>query len=206
MSARGSQQQSTATASIPLNLSFGNFDFDETKRLGQRGGGVRELAKSLRRAQRQAAAHSQMLKNRGGLEQRNAELLGTAMRRAAGERVKDDPKRLAKALAKRRSKKRTSARKWAGRLEQIQQSVDNVVEDRATTRAKKRRVGKTGGDSGKKKAAKTFGDKGNRKGNNKKGRRGGGVGPSTGKKGRVGGFAKKGAAPTGKKGRPKGSK
>ncbi|KAH9597105.1 Ribosomal RNA-processing protein 14/surfeit locus protein 6 [Trypanosoma melophagium] len=127
----------TATSSnddIPINLSFGNFEFEDMKRLGRRGGGVREIAALLRHAQRQSAAHSHMLRSREGLEQRNADLLDTAMRRAAGVKVKDDPKRLAKALAKRRNKKRSSAKKWAERLQKLQKSVDNVVEDRSTAR------------------------------------------------------------------------
>ncbi|KEG06116.1 secreted protein [Trypanosoma grayi] len=119
---------------IPLNLSFGNFEFEDMKRLGKRGGGVRELASLLRHAQRQRTAHSALLSTEEGIEQRNAELLGTAMQRAAGMKVKDDPKRLAKALAKRRNKKRSSAKKWAGRLQKLQQSVDSVVEDRTLAR------------------------------------------------------------------------
>nr|CCC95196.1 conserved hypothetical protein [Trypanosoma congolense IL3000] len=132
-----SRRSEGAMKTIPLNLSFGNFEFNESKRFGQRGGGMRELSAALRKAQQRAAIHSQMLQRKGGLEERNADLLGTAIRRAAGERVKDDPKRLAKALAKRRSKKRSSAKKWAGRLEQIKKSVDNVVEEKGTSRAKK---------------------------------------------------------------------
>ncbi|KAH8606245.1 putative Surfeit locus protein 6 [Trypanosoma vivax] len=128
------------SSSIPINLSFGNFEFDEIKRTGQRGGGVRELSRSLRRAQQRAALHTQLLYTPGGVEERNAELLDTATRRAAGEKVKDDPKRLAKALARRRNKKRRSAKKWTRRMEQLKQSVDDVLEERARKRKAGRRT------------------------------------------------------------------
>ncbi|EKF39469.1 hypothetical protein MOQ_000296 [Trypanosoma cruzi marinkellei] len=137
----------TGADEIPLNLSFGNFEFEEMKRVGRRGGGVRELATLLRHAKRQTEAHASMLGSEEGLERRQADLLDTAMRRAVGVKVKDDPKRLARALAKRRNKKRSSAKKWAERLEKLQSSVNTVVEDRTMARqaARMRREGKERG-------------------------------------------------------------
>ncbi|RNF07581.1 secreted protein [Trypanosoma rangeli] len=133
---------------IPLNLSFGNFEFEEMKRVGQRGGGVRELASLLRHAKRQTESHASLLGSETGLEKRQADLLDIALRRASGAKVKDDPKRLAKALAKRRNKKRRSAKKWAGRIEKLQQSVNTVVENRTMAR-QAARMGREGKEKGK---------------------------------------------------------
>jgi hypothetical protein len=126
---------------VPLDLSFGNFEFQEMKSLGKRGGGVRELSSLLRQARRKASTHAEMLHTREGAEMRSNELLSAAMQRAAGLKVKDDAQRITKALAKRRSKKRQSAKKWAKRIKGLEDSVENVVKDRSiqkqTMRARK---------------------------------------------------------------------
>ncbi|KAG5503460.1 hypothetical protein JKF63_05599 [Porcisia hertigi] len=116
---------------VPLDLSFGNFDFQEMKSLGKRGGGVRELSSLLRQARRKAVTHADMLHTRLGAEKRSEDLLCAAMQRSAGLKVKDDPHRIAKALAKRRSKKRQSAKRWAKRIKHLKDSVENVVKDRS---------------------------------------------------------------------------
>ncbi|RNF20831.1 uncharacterized protein Tco025E_03722 [Trypanosoma conorhini] len=142
--ATGAAAAGAGEGALPLNLSFGNFEFEAMKSVGRRGGGARELASLLRHAKRQTAAHASQLGSAAGLERRQADLLDVALRRAAGAKVKDDPKRLAKALARRRNKKRSSAKKWAGRMEKLQQSVNTVVEDRTMARqaARMRREGK----------------------------------------------------------------
>ncbi|KAG5478010.1 hypothetical protein LSCM4_05408 [Leishmania orientalis] len=131
---------------VPLDLSFGNFEFQEMKSLGKRGGGVRELSSLLRQARRKAATHSNMLHTRQGAEMRSEDLLSAAMQRLAGIKVKDDPHRIAKALAKRRSKKRQSAKRWAKRIKSLEDSVENVVKDRSiqkqTMRARKEAKGR----------------------------------------------------------------
>ncbi|CAG9574588.1 conserved hypothetical protein [Leishmania major strain Friedlin] len=171
---------------VPLDLSFGNFEFQEMKSLGKRGGGVRELSSLLRQARRKAAAHAGMLHTRQGAEMRSEDLLTAAMQRSAGMKVKDDPHRIAKALARRRSKKRQSAKRWARRIRHLEDSVENVVKDRsiqkqtmkarkeAKIRAKEKKREATGGggtgrgsDRGKKTGAKkqkSFGGKQQRKG------------------------------------------
>ncbi|KAG5477772.1 hypothetical protein LSCM1_05070 [Leishmania martiniquensis] len=116
---------------VPLDLSFGNFEFQEMKSLGKRGGGVRELSSLLRQVHRTAATHSDMLQTRQGAEMRSEDLLASAMQRLAGVKVKDDPHRIAKALAKRRSKKRQSARRWAKRVKSLEDSVESAVKDRS---------------------------------------------------------------------------
>lgn len=126
---------------VPVNLSFGNFAFQALETVGQRGGGVRELSSLLRQARRRASSQRDQLRTRKGIEERNDYLLSTAMQRAAGKKIKDDPHKLNKALAKRRSKKKQSAKRWAKRLRQLEDSVENVVKDRSaarqTTRARK---------------------------------------------------------------------
>ncbi|GET88957.1 hypothetical protein, conserved [Leishmania tarentolae] len=116
---------------VPLDLSFGNFEFQEMKSLGKRGGGVRELSSLLRQARRKAATHVDMLHTRQGAEMRSEDLLSAAIQRSAGMKVKDDPHRIAKALAKRRSKKRQSAKRWAKRIQHLEDSVENAVKDRS---------------------------------------------------------------------------
>lgn len=148
---------------VPLDLSFGNFEFQELKSVGKRGGGVRELSSLLRQARRKASSHAEMLHTREGAEMRSNDLLSAAMQRAAGLKVKDDAQKISKALAKRRSKKRQSAKKWAKRMKALEDSVENVVKDRsiqkqtmrarkeAKARAKERKRGAaTGGKAGNK--------------------------------------------------------
>ncbi|CBZ27446.1 conserved hypothetical protein [Leishmania mexicana MHOM/GT/2001/U1103] len=171
---------------VPLDLSFGNFEFQEMKSLGKRGGGVRELSSLLRQARRKAATHADMLHTRQGAEMRSEDMLSAAMQRSAGMKVKDDAHRIAKALAKRRSKKRQSAKRWASRIKRLEDSVENVVKDRsiqrqtmkarkeAKVRAKEKKRETTGGGgagrgsgSGTKMGAKkqkSFGGKKQRKG------------------------------------------
>ncbi|KPI86030.1 hypothetical protein ABL78_4899 [Leptomonas seymouri] len=126
---------------VPLDLSFGNFEFQDMKSLGKRGGGVRELSSLLRQARRKAANYADMLHTREGVEMRSNELLSAALQRAAGLKVKDDAQRISRALAKRRSKKRQSAKRWAKRIKGLEDSVENVVKDRSiqkqTMRARK---------------------------------------------------------------------
>lgn len=160
---------------VPLDLSFGNFEFQELKSVGKRGGGVRELSSLLRQARRKASSHAEMLHTREGAEMRSNDLLSAAMQRAAGLKVKDDAQKISKALAKRRSKKRQSAKKWAKRMKALEDSVENVVKDRsiqkqtmrarkeakARTKEKKRgaATGGKAGDKGGKGRMKGFGGK-----------------------------------------------
>jgi hypothetical protein len=114
-----------------LNLSFGNFDFQDMHSIGQRGGGVRELHSLLRHARRTQAQHAVWMQDGAtGVERRNIDLLRVAMERTQGRKVRDDPKRLTKALAKKRNRKRSSAKKWAERRKKLEASVENVVTDR----------------------------------------------------------------------------
>lgn len=150
---------------VPLDISFGNFEFQEMKSIGKRGGGVRELSSLLRQARRKAATHADMLHTRQGAELRSEDLISAAMQRAAGLKVKDDPHRIAKALAKRRSKKRQSAKRWAKRIKHLEDSVENIVKDRsiqkqtmkawkeAKVRAKEKTREASGGGGGKGSAA-----------------------------------------------------
>ncbi|CCW62554.1 unnamed protein product [Phytomonas sp. EM1] len=119
---------------IPIDISFGNFDFQDMKNVGQRGGGMRELASLLRQARRKVAGHKQLLHSREGIQLRNRDLLSAAAQRAAGIKVKDDPQRLAKSIAKRKSKKRQSAKRWAKRVKHLEDSVENVVKDRSNAK------------------------------------------------------------------------
>lgn len=123
---------------IPVGLSFGNFDFQDMKNIGQRGGGMRELATLLRQARRKATQSNAQLRTREGIQQRNVDLLSTALQRASGKKVKDDAAKLSKAMAKRRSKKRQSAKKWAKRLKTLEDSVENVVRDRSISKQTQR--------------------------------------------------------------------
>eukprot|EP00796_Vickermania_ingenoplastis_P007459 gene7459-5255_t len=174
----------TTEEAIPIDLSFGAFDFQEYHNVGQRGGGVRELSSLLRAARKQHSEKEGQLRSREGVQHRQQDLLQTAMKRALGEKIKDDPARLSKALAKRRSKKRQSAKKWAKRIEALHHSVEKAVED---TRQGKRipKFGKKGGagaKSAKRDAKKGGGGKetsGKQKfgsGKNKGGGKGGGKG------------------------------
>lgn len=151
-----------------MGLSFGNFDFQELKSLGKRGGGVRELSTLLRQARSKATHHSEMLRTRSGAAQRGDDLMQAAMQRASGVKVKDDPHKISKALAKRRNKKRQSAKRWATRIQNLEKSVENVVKDRSIQRqtmrarkeAKKQAKEKRKGGA----AAKTKGPAGSRGG------------------------------------------
>lgn len=120
-----------------ISLSFNNFDFQEMKSIGKKGGGVRELYANLKKARQMQTRHTGMLQSSDGAEERRQQMLSTALDRAAGKKIKDDPKRIAKALAKRRNKKRQSAKKWAQRKRNLQESVDNYVDER---RAQKQRT------------------------------------------------------------------
>ncbi|CAJ1025752.1 Surfeit locus protein 6, putative [Leishmania lindenbergi] len=143
---------------IPLDLSFGNFEFQEMKSLGKRGGGVRELSSLLRQARRKAATHAGMLHTQQGAKMRSEDLLSAAVQRSAGMKVKDDPHLIAKALAKHRRTKRQSAKRWAKRIKHLEDSVENVVKDRSiqkqtmkarkesTARAKEKRREATSGN------------------------------------------------------------
>ncbi|CCW66016.1 unnamed protein product [Phytomonas sp. Hart1] len=119
---------------IPLDISFGNFDFQDLKSVGQRGGGMRELASLLRQARRKVAGHKTLLHSRAGIQMRNRDLLQDAAQRVVGIKVKNDPQRLAKSIAKRKNKKRQSAKRWAKRVKQIEDSVENVVKDRTNAK------------------------------------------------------------------------
>lgn len=132
----------TAEEAIPVHLTFGTFDFQEHHRLGQRGGGVRELAALLRAARHQKRYESVQLSSPSGVSTRSNELLEKALQRAQGKKIKDDPTRIAKALAKRRSKKRASAKKWSERIAALQKSVDDVVTEKEGSRYKGKRKDK----------------------------------------------------------------
>lgn len=121
----------SAEEAIPVNVSFGNFDFHEFHNAQQRGGGVRELSSLLRASRRQKRLDEDRLTTRGGAAERRGDLLKTAMMRLRGEKVKDDPSKLSKALAKRRQRKRQSAKKWAKRIDALHQSVEMAGSERA---------------------------------------------------------------------------
>ena len=133
---RGVKQQRHASVkpAEDVSLSFGNFDFQEMHSLGKRGGGVREIAALLRHARRREKHHAELLSHGSGVAIRNDELIATALQRAAGQKVRDDPHRLVRALAKRRNKKRRSAKKWAERLQHLHESAENVVQERASNK------------------------------------------------------------------------
>ena len=151
---RASSVSSTASeGKIAVNLSFGNIEFQDMKSVGARGGGVRELYSNLRKATKQQAAFSDMLAagQSDSIEYRRKELLATAIVRASGKKVKDDPTRINKALAKRRQKKRQSAKQWAERKRVIRDSVENAVENhkkigQSKTAAKEKRKALKKGD------------------------------------------------------------
>jgi hypothetical protein len=120
------------------NLSFSNFEFNVDKRVGACGGGVRELNALLRESKRKQRAYQAVAGTAEGEDWRNQQLIQTAIRRAAGEKIKDDPKRLTKTLAKRRNKKRVSAKRWAKRNEALKASVDTAVENRLAGKKEKK--------------------------------------------------------------------
>ena len=123
---------------VKLNLSFANVEFQD-RRIGQRGGGIRELHSQLRHAQRTHARQAMMLQSAEGVEERRRELIDVAIQRASGARVRDDPTRLRRKLARKRSQKRSSAKKWAARGKQLQDSIDNAAENRDEEKKKKSR-------------------------------------------------------------------
>ncbi|KPA79165.1 hypothetical protein ABB37_05668 [Leptomonas pyrrhocoris] len=190
---------------VPLDISFGNFEFQEMKSLGKRGGGVRELSSLLRQARRKASNYAEMLHTHEGAEARSGELISAAMQRAAGLKVKDDAQRITRALAKRRSKKRQSAKRWAKRIKGLEDSVENIVKDRsiqkqtmrarkdAKVRAKEKKRGVAPGSGGK---SGKGGDKGG-----KGGKTGFGGKKSSKKQAAAGGKHKKGGKGGGRKGR-----
>lgn len=140
--------------------------------MGQRGGGVRELSTLLRAARQEKVEREKQLSSRDGVAVRANDLLSRATKRAQGEKIKDDPVRLAKALAKRKSKKRQSAKKWASRIEALHKSVENVVADRQKNKYKGKRKDKKAAD-GKKGGKFDSKKKGSIGGNNKGKGRGG---------------------------------
>lgn len=115
--------------------------------------------------------YDEQLSSRDGIAVRANDLLSKATKRAQGEKIKDDPVRLAKALAKRKSKKRQSAKKWASRLEALHKSVENVVADRQKNKYKGKRRDKKAADGKKSPGGKggKFDAKGGKGGKLKKG-------------------------------------
>lgn len=185
----------------PESLSFGNFEFQEEKRvLTGKGGGVRELHTLLAKAKRQQTRARNDL---GAAVSHQKELFDAALVRSTGKRIKDDPVRLQKALAKRRNKKRKSAKQWAERRQQLEASVEDAVQtaregksvkDLLNSDNRKRRLKheeakkaakKSERGSGKSSGKKDFGKKG--AGKAKGSKRGGAGGRGRGGGGRGGG-------------------
>lgn len=183
-----SSSSSSAAATATPHLSFGNFDFQEFHRIGQRGGGVRELHSLLRAARgKKHYQDGELLKSRRGAEERKGSLLHTAVLRASGTKVKDDPVKLSRALAKRRQKKRQSAKRWAKRVEALEKSVDSCVKD--FREGKKKKSGFLSNKEAKKKSKLALKEAsgGGKKGGGRDrggGRSGGGRGGGGGKRGR----------------------
>ena len=120
-----------------MPLSFGHFEFQTDKPVGQRGGGVRELHSLLKHARRKQVRDSVLMQSERGVAHRGEGMLHTALLRVQGHKVKDDASRIAKTLAKRRTKKRKSAKEWAKRRDALQHSVDNILESRHGNKVEK---------------------------------------------------------------------
>jgi hypothetical protein len=126
-----SSSTSSAGFNTPgLNLSFGNFEFREifNSQEGKKGGGIRKLYIDLSRAKKERARMDVALQTEEGLEERRGNLIGKAISRMGGEKIRDDATYLSRKLQKRRSKKRKSAKEWAKRKDDLQKSVDEAVE------------------------------------------------------------------------------
>eukprot|EP00672_Neobodo_designis_P024761 CAMPEP_0174839690 /NCGR_PEP_ID=MMETSP1114-20130205/8207_1 /TAXON_ID=312471 /ORGANISM="Neobodo designis, Strain CCAP 1951/1" /LENGTH=278 /DNA_ID=CAMNT_0016073817 /DNA_START=32 /DNA_END=869 /DNA_ORIENTATION=+ len=117
------------SAPTESSMSFNTFEFQEEKTSQKRGGGVREIHVLLSKARKAQRRHEAVAGTYAGEQARLESALETAAQRITGTKIRDDPTRLARALAKRKQKKRKSAKQWAARVEALEKSVDDAVED-----------------------------------------------------------------------------
>lgn len=147
----GAEGSSKASASTPVDLSFGVLDTSgatgldkATSKLDKRPRQVKALKgllakaeanqaklEALRASKQEAAAQS--------MEQSAA--WEAALKRAKGEKVKDDPKLLRKALKRREKAKEKSRAKWAERTEAVKEA-QAAKQARRTSNLAKRAEGK----------------------------------------------------------------
>ena len=136
-----SSLSSNINYSLGENLSFGNFLFGNETRLsksvGGKGSAVRKIFADLKKSQRFEAKYQMVAGTESGEAMRKEKLLDTITRRIAGEKIRDDPKRLLKTLNKRKKKKIRSAKKWEKRKTDLKQNIKEIINDRLNNRNKK---------------------------------------------------------------------
>lgn len=167
----GSKRSKPTASADPADL--GSLDFGE---LTAKRGGARGIDDEMRRRARQRRKSGDLgtlLERAKANQSKLAELQGTkegakmehdqkwdaAARRAAGEKVKDDPKLLAKALKRKERSKAKSAEAWAERKATSDQqqaarqarreaNLQRQIDHKKGIKAPKGKVGRKGGPAG----------------------------------------------------------
>jgi hypothetical protein len=135
-------------AKADMRLAFGNIQFADGDTAGD--GGVRKGKKGAKKKGKKPLP--QLLKEAQAKKERLEELKRTPegqklvtegawdklMVKAAGKKVRDDPKLLKRAMKRKASSKRKSAEAWAERKEKVQQASDRKQERRHNNIEKKR--------------------------------------------------------------------